>query len=314
MKKTIFAVALFCGAVVSVNAEELVSEASINEAEASVAEAVEAPEATGDTIFVYTGNPAAVEYTPAMQGAKYNYRKFVEEKGLRKWKVEAYVGNDTEPVVLWSSNREGAYIAGVGQYSNFDSHDCFGGGLEVGYLRKYFGFSVAATGSNGYEARSSARQREFTQLDVMGRVYSPRLEWHSGKSVMWVSIYTEVSFKKRKDLQYDQSSSVSYEELSDGGIDIITTVKNGRLDARPHVLGWAVGARLQFDIWGSPLSVFATADLGKSQNFSYMEKQWRGQLKAQIGLSFRLFNSHGYNKPAMQKLGYSREEVKRHNW
>lgn len=312
MKKIIFA-AIFCGTFASVNAEEFnAPEQVINEAEAI--EAPEAIEMQDTTVVVnYILNPAGPEYERGLLSSKYNYQHFVEEKGLRKWKVEATVGNDVEPAVLWSANREGAYIAAVGQYSFFDEHNCFGGGIELGYLRKNYGFSVAGTLSNGYEAKSSNRHKSFSQLDVIGRLYSPRLETNVGRSVLWVALYGEFSFKKRKDLQNETSSSVYYNQL-DEGIEVVTTETVGRLDARPHVLGWAAGLRIQYDEWGSRLSFFVTADDGKSQNFTYKEKQWRNQFKCQVGISLRLFNNHGYNKQSLQRLGYSEKEVKRYNW
>jgi hypothetical protein len=306
MKNIIFFAALLCGTFTSVNAEEIYSPEQVINAEVA--------EAQDTTVVVnYILNPTGPEYESDLLSSKYNYQHFVEEKGLRKWKVEATVGNDVEPAVLWSANREGAYVAAVGQYSYFDDHNCFGGGIELGYLRKNIGFSVAGTLSNGYEAKSSDRHKSFSQLDVIGRLYSPRLETHVGRSVLWASVYGEFSFKKRKDLQYDTNSSVYYQEI-DEGIEIVTRETVGRLDARPHVLGWAAGLRVQYDVWGSPISVFATADYGKSQNFNYKEKQWQNQFKCQIGISVRLFNNHGYNKQSLQRLGYSEKEVKRYNW
>jgi hypothetical protein len=277
----------------------------------------EAPEVAADTtVVVYMVNQGEAEYSPEIQASKYNYRHFLEEKGLRKWKVEAFVGNDVEPTILWSANREGAFIAAIGQYEYFDSHNCFGGGVEVGYLRKNFGFSIYGTMGNGYEAKSSKRGGSFRETDAGARLYSPVLETNIGRDILSLRAYAGANFKKRQDLQYEKNSSVSVEEIEIGeekGTEITTVVRTSRLDARPHVFGFEIGGRLQYDIWGSPISFFLTADWGKSQNFSYMEKQWHNQFKCQIGISYRLFNSHGYNKQSIKKLGYTEREVKRYN-
>lgn len=308
MKKILVLAALFCGTVI-MNAEEMT--------EVAPEQVVNAEVAADTTIVVYAVNQAEVEYSPSLQAAKYNYRQFLEEKGLRKWKVQSFVGNDVEPTILWSANREGAFVAGIGQYEYFDSHNCFGGGVEVGYLRKNFGFSVYGVMGNGYEARSSKRHGTFRETDAGARLYSPVLETHVGRDILSLRAYAGANFKKRQDLQYEKSSSVSFEEIEvgeDKGIETTTVVRTDRIDARPHVFGWEAGGRVQYDIWGSPLSFFVTADWGKSQNFSYMEKQWHSQFKTQIGISFRIFNSHGYNKRAIKKLGYTEKEVKNFNW
>jgi len=285
----------FLGTVLTSNAEEM------------------APEQVQDTIYV--SNPADIEYSAGMLSSKYNYQKFVEERSTRKWKVEGYVGNDVEPATFWSANREGLYIAAVGAMSNFDNTTSWGGGGEVGYLRKYWGFSVTATVSNGYPDRTSERQSQFTQLDVMGRLYLPGVEFKvsNNGSIMRMIPYVEGSWKKCSDYHTDGQTSVTTQETDEEYI-ITTTKTTGNLDAKPHVWGFAGGLRIEVDPWGSPLFIYGTVDYGRSQRFTYVRGQWHNQLKVSIGVGFRLFNNHGYNKNNLHRAGYTEREVKHYNW
>lgn len=298
MKKLVVLAALFCCGVMNSNAQEVP--------------------------VVYSDNPADIEYGKEVYSAVANYQNWQETKGLRRWKVEAPVGNNTQTVpVLWSANREGPYIGAVAIYSRFDNRDCYGAGLEGGYMRRYWGVSITGTLSNGYEARSSERQKQFTQLDCIGRLYLPGLEFKVGAkgSILRVTPYVEGSFKKRSDFHTLEANKVEIEETDDEWVTTTTTTYRD-LDARPHVFGGAVGARVEYNPWGSPLKIMLNADWGKSKNFTYVEQQVLDQVKVQFTIGYNIFNNHGYaksakgskNKYLYEDLGYTRKEVKRHNW
>lgn len=297
IKRMVVLAALFCCGVMNSNAQEVP--------------------------VVYSDNPADVEFGKEVYGAVANYQNWQETKGLRRWKVEAPVGNNTQTVpVLWSANREGAYVGVVGAYSHFDGHDCYGGGVEIGYMRRYWGVSITGTLSNGYEDRTSERQKQFTQLDCIGRLYLPGLEFHLGRgSVLRFNPYVEGNFKKRSDFHTLEANKVEIEETDDEWVTTTTTTYRD-LDARPHVFGWAFGARAEVDFWGTPVKLMVNGDWGKSKNFTYVAQQLKNQVKFQVTLGYTIFNNHGYAKAPRgsrntyiyEDYGYERKEVKRHNW
>lgn len=285
----------------------------------TVANAQEILKETKDTVYV--SNPADIEYSQGMLSSKYNYRKVVEEKGLRRWKVEGYVGNDTEPATFWSANREGLALEAFGMVYDFDGHTIPGIGGGVTYLRKWLGlYANGAMCFNADEARTSDRYGEkFTQFQAAGGFLSPALETkvrfsqNASPSILSFRLGLGITFKKCKDFKYDKSTSVTTEETETEYI-ITTTKTTGDLDARPHVWGWEALARVQLDFGGSPLYLFGTASYGKSQNFTYSEAQWHNAFRGQIGIGFRIFNGHSYNKENLRRAGYTEREVKRWNW
>jgi hypothetical protein len=281
--------------------------------------------ATQAQVTVYTSNPAdSLEYGEQFYAAAANFQNQEEEQGTRSWVVEMPIGNNalTMPKV-WKAYREGLYFAGVASVSNFDNTTSWGGGAEIGYLRKYWGFSVTGTYSQGYPDKTSDDQTPFTQLDMMARLFLPGLEFRLLKdgTICRIIPYVEGNWKKAKFVVYDDGTSVTTTETADEWI-ITTTKTSENLDARPHVWGYAGGLRIEVDPWGSPLFFYATADYGRSQRFTYLRDQWHNQFKASIGIGIRLFNNHGYtksvrgskNKYLYEDYGYTRDEVKKHNW
>lgn len=276
-------------------------------------------------VVVYSDNPAdAADYGKQVYSAAANYQNFVEKKSLRTWKVEMPVGNNTQTVpVLWSANREGLSIEGLGMVYDFDGHTIIGAGGGGVYQRKYIGaFLQAAVGFDADEARSSDHYgKKHPQVHVDFGVMTPVVEIPISTSVLGLRGYLAGNFKKVWDYKTDMSSTVTTTETDDE-IIITTTKTSGDLDAKPHVWGWEVGLRAQMDFSGSPLYMFAQGGFGKSQNFTYSEKQWHNAIKVKVGIGIRIFNGHGYaksvkgskNRYLYEDYGYSRSEVKKWNW
>ncbi|MBR6355268.1 MAG: hypothetical protein IKR92_00295 [Alphaproteobacteria bacterium] len=282
-------------------------------------------------VVVYSSNPAdSADFGKQVYGQAAGYQNFFEEKTLRTFKVELPIGNNTVTVPgLWGANREGPSIEAFGMAYDFDGHTIFGAGGGVTYLRKYVGgYANASVGFNADEARTSEHYgKKHPQLHVDFGIMSPALETsirfskNACPSVLSLRAYVGGNFKKVWDYKTDAASTVTTEETEDQ-IIITTTKKYGDLDAKPHVWGWEAGLRGQLDFGGSPLYLYAQGGFGKSQNFTYSEKQWHNAVKVKIGIGFRIFNGHGYakslkgskNKYLYEDYGYTRKEVKKWNW
>jgi len=280
---------------------------------------------------VYTANPAdSADFGPQVYAAAANFQNMEEEKGLRTWNIELPIGNNTlfYPK-LWKANREGLSLEGHAMGYDFDSHTIIGVGGGVVYQREYVGgFVHGNIGFDADEARTSDHYGEkHPQVHVDFGAMTPvieipiRFSKNCGPSILGVRGYLAGNFKKVWDYKKDNSVSVTTEETDDE-IIITTTKTTGDLDARPHVWGWEAGIRLQLDFNGSPLYLYAQGGFGKSQNFTYSEKQWHNAIKVKVGVGIRIFNGHGFakagkgskNRYLYEDYGYTRDEVKKHNW
>jgi hypothetical protein len=296
------------GAVMTSNAEELIEMAP-----------EQVTEQTNDTIYI--SNPADIEYSQGMLSSKYNYRKVVEEKSLRRWKKEAYLGNDVEPATLWSANREGLSLEANAMLYDFDGHTIFGAGGGLVYQIKWIGaFVNASMGFDADEARTSEHYgKKHPQLHVDFGLMTPALETsirfskNDCPSILSLRGYIAGNFKKVWDFKTDAGTTVTTTETDEEYI-ITTTKTYGDLDAKPHVFGWEAGLRVQLDFGGSPLYIYGQGGYGRSQNFTYSEKQWHPATKIKFGIGIRLFNGHSYNHDNIRRSGYTEKEVKRHNW
>lgn len=246
-------------------------------------------------VIILTDNPSDKEYVDSIYAMDATYMVEINKKAPRCWRRPAYLGNNVNhPSYEWSQEREGLGLSGFAMWYNFDGHDCFGGGLELNYIRQYYGGYVYGAITNGFEARTSERYGEqFSQLHAGAGLLGPSIEipvFRTSKrpaSILRLIPYGEINFKKAKDLKTDGGSSTTTSE-DDEYWYITTTNTNGKLDAQPHVWGWEAGLRIQLDFEGTRWGLFGQVGYGKSQNFTYSEAQWHNAAKGRLGLVFRL--------------------------
>lgn len=277
--------------------------------EETVQDAISVPELKADT--VYLRNPADVEYSLGMLSSRYNYQAFLEEHGTRKWKVQAWVGNDVRPTILLSRNREGLYLAPIFNMSIFDNTVSVGGGAEAGYMREYWGLAAGFSYSQGYPDETSDSQSPFRQLDFWAKLFLPGLEFKVDKkgSIFTVTPYIEGNWKKCKFVKNLGETEYSYVTETETAWITNHVKTDGVMDARPHVWGCAAGVRLGYHPWGKIWYIFANGDIGKSQRFTYLRDQWHLQIKVEAGVAFHLYPNTKKNTDACRYAGYDPQEI-----
>lgn len=283
---------------------------------------------TNAQVVIYTNNLAdSVEYDRALYGAVAAANQQAESTGRQCYEVLIPVGNNAEYLApAWSARWDGLGLEMGAKYLNFDKKSYYGFGFGATYQRK-FGMVYADFGLvfDADEAPTSEHYgKKFLQIHGNVGIATPpliearfKLAENCCSSVLQFRLYGQIGVKKCKDYKTDRSVNVI--ETED---EYILQYQNGNLDAKPHTVQWEIGERGQLSIGGTPLYLFEKAGWGKGQYFTYSEKQWRNQFNIQVGIGFIINNGHGYTKALKgskntylyEDYGWTREEVKKHNW
>jgi hypothetical protein len=254
-----------------------------------------------------------VEFSSTFQGAKTNYATVLERKEPWRDKVETYVGNETEPTVLWSRRIWAAYIGIGGGYRHFDESGTVSISAEVGYMWKWVGGSLRYTGGDSKPDRTSMDQRRFHQDDLVGTLYFPLLHL-AGHHVIAGPMF---SYGKKfcKDLQEATGTTVEvYRNEEDNATIKETTSTFQDLDNRASTKHWYVGAFVAAKPWGSRFGIKAEIGWGKGQQLTFIRPMWHEQIVANLSVTYTFFDGGSFNDRALKALGLSKKQVKKNTW
>ena len=192
-----------------------------------------------------------IEFNDSFQAAKYNYGHVKKEKQPHQDLVEAYVGNDTEPTVLYSEDNHGWSLDGFGQFGTFAGHTTWGGGFGIGYRGRCWGSDVHVGFRRALEDAASDRTARFNQGQIGLRLHYNVLQWNNHHDV--ISLFGEVSFQLSSFLDEEQAEYTNVVTNPNGSVTTTTTTV-GDLDIRQFTIGFKGGAEYEHKFKFSPFS------------------------------------------------------------
>jgi len=246
------------------------------------------------------------EFSNSFEVAKYNYGHVKKEKQPHQDVKEAYVGNDVEPVVLYSEDNHGWGIDAFGQFGTFAGHNTWGGGLGVGYRGRNWGSDVHVALRRALEDAESDRTARFNQGQVGLRLHYNVVQWNNHHDV--VSLFGEVSFQLSSFLDQETAEWTSVVNNPDG-TTTTTTTTIGDLDIRQFTIGFKGGLEYEHKFKFSPFSIVAGGGFGRQQNIVMSTNKWYNQSEIYAGVRIRINQHKKYNDEALGRLGMTRADV-----
>jgi len=247
-----------------------------------------------------------VEFSNSMQAAKLNYGHIKKEVQPHQDIVEAFIGNDPEPTILYSEDIHGWYIDGYGQFGTFAGNTTWGAGAGVGYRGRHWGSDIRVTFRRAYEDVESDRQAMFNQGQLAGRLHYNIIEWNNHHDV--ISLFGECSLQLSSFLK-EQAGEYSYSSTNPDGSTTITTTTIEDLDARQFTIGFKAGAEYEHKFKFSPFSLILGGGFGRQQNIVLNTNKWYNQSEIYAGIRVRINQHKKYNDAALQQLGMTRADV-----
>lgn len=247
-----------------------------------------------------------VEFGNSFQSAKYNYAHVKKEKQPHQDIVEAFIGNDVEPTVLYTEDNHGWGIDGFGQFGTFAGNTTWGAGVGVGYRGRHWGSDVRVSFRRAYEDAESDRRAKFNQGQLAARLHYNIIEFNNHHDV--ISLYGECSLQLSSFLK-EQAGEYSYSSTNPDGSTTITTTTIEDLDARQFTIGFKAGAEYEHKFKFSPFSLILGGGFGRQQNIVLNTNKWYNQSEIYAGIRVRINQHEKYNDDALQKLGMSHADV-----
>jgi len=258
------------------------------------------------TMTASAQNTTDAEFSNSLQSAKYNYGHVKKEKQPHQDIIQAYVGNDTEPTVLYSEDNHGWGLDAFGQFGTFAGNPTIGGGVGIGYRGRNWGSDVHIGLRRAQEDDSSDRKASFWQGQVGLRLHYNIIQWNNHHDV--ISLFGEVSFQLSSFLDED-SKTWTTQETDGQGTTTTTTTTAQNLDVRQFTMGFKGGAEFEHKFKFSPFSLILGGGFGRQQNIVLSTNKWYNQAEVYAGVRIRINQHKKYNDRALQELGMSRSDV-----
>jgi len=247
-----------------------------------------------------------VEFNNSLQSAKYNYGHVKKEKQPHQDIIQAYIGNDVEPTILYSEDNHGWGIDLFGQYTNFASNNMFGGGAGINYMGRHWGSGVKVAIRRAKEDVESDRKASFWQGQADLLLYYNLIEWNNHHDK--VRAFAGVSFQYSQFLDEDSKSWTMVDTDPDGTTTTTTTTAQD-LNVKQFTLGPKGGFEFEHIFKFSPISIIAGASVGGQQNIVLNTNKLYMQTEVYVGVKIRINQHKKYNDRALQELGMSRADV-----
>jgi hypothetical protein len=246
------------------------------------------------------------EFSNSLQTAKTNYGYIKKQKQPHQDVVQAYIGNDVEPTILYSEDNHGWSLDAFGQFGTFASNPTFGGGVGLSYHGRHWGSGIKVGFRRAKEDDASDRKAKFNQGQVDLLLYYNLVEWNNHHDI--ISAVGGVSFQLSSFLDEDSKTWTTMDTDIDGTTTTTTTTAQN-LDIRQFTIGAKGGLEYEHKFKFSPFSIIAGGTLGAQQNIVMSTNKWYLQTEVYVGVRVR-FNQHkSYNDKALNELGMTRADV-----
>jgi hypothetical protein len=252
------------------------------------------------------GANAQVEFDRDLQVAKTNYGYIKKQKQPHQDIVQVYVGNDTEPTILYSEDNHGWGIDVFGQGGTFAENFYIGGGVGLNYQGRHWGSGIKVGLRRAKEDVESDRKARFNQGQADLLLYYNLFEWSNHHDI--IKAVGGVSFQLSSFLDEDSKTWTTMD--TDGqGTTTTTTTTAQNLDIRQFTIGAKGGLEYEHKFKFSPFSFILGGTVGTQQNIVMSTNKFYLQTEVYAGVRIRINQHKKYNDKALNELGMTRADV-----
>ncbi len=251
-------------------------------------------------------NPEFPADNTAVKIARYNYTEAINKKGAFQEAIQVFVGNNEEPLTLYTEDINGTWLAieGIGEY--FAGNLTGGVGLAGGHDYRQWEWSLGANAVWGTPAKESDDPEKFVRGRVFGELgfkfyQSPTHHFDLSGGVGYSAQVSDY-FEK------DEMSWSGKQTNPDGSTTTKTTTRsdlhNKQLTSGGY--GW-LKARYRGKF--KPTGLYGKVQVGVQQDILMNTNRYELEVRLTVGFELRLFKHKQYNIKGMEYAGYTVTDV-----